>query len=61
MITTRTSKDVLQELLVGWEGGVSPRALVSAKGLEALRDEAAVATLVKDVLERNGDKVAEYR
>ena len=51
----------MQELLVGWEGGVSPRALVSAKGLEALRDEAAVATLVKDVLERNGDKVAEYR
>lgn len=57
-ISGKIGKDVLPDLLV--KGG-SARALVEAKGLLQISDEAAIEAMVQEVMDANPTQVEQYR
>jgi aspartyl-tRNA(Asn)/glutamyl-tRNA(Gln) amidotransferase subunit B len=57
-ISRKQAKEVLAECL---RAPLRPRAVVEARGLAQVSDEATLGTLVDDVLAANADAVTEYR
>ena len=57
-ISTTAAKDVFAEV---WQTGAEPAAIVKAKGLAQVSDEAAIAAAVDAVLAENPKAVADYR
>jgi glutaminyl-tRNA synthetase len=57
-LSSSAGREVLAELL---EKGGEPREIVERRGLRQLSDEGALRGTVRDVLEQNSGKVAEYR
>lgn len=57
-ISGKIGKDLLPELL---QAGGSARALVAARGLSQISDEAAIAAMIEKVLEANPGQLAAYR
>ncbi len=57
-ISTTAAKDVFAEV---WRSGKEPRAVVQAKGLAQVSDEATIAAAVDAVLAENAKAVADYR
>ncbi|MEW6154077.1 MAG: glutamine--tRNA ligase/YqeY domain fusion protein [Actinomycetota bacterium] len=57
-VTAAAAKEVLAELVA--RGG-DPLAIVAARGLAQVSDEAAVAAVVDEVLAANAEKVRQYR
>src|SRR5262249_16138582 len=57
-ITGTAAKDVFAEMV---ERGGSPKEIIAERGLTQVSDEAAIATIVDQVLAANPDKVEGYR
>jgi glutaminyl-tRNA synthetase len=57
-ITSGAGKELLRELV---ERGGDPAALVGSRGLRQVSNADALEPVVKDVLAKSGDKVAEYK
>jgi aspartyl-tRNA(Asn)/glutamyl-tRNA(Gln) amidotransferase subunit B len=57
-ISGRLAKDVFAEMVAS---GADPAAIVEAKGLRQLTDEAAIAAAIDQVLAARAEKLAEYR
>ena len=57
-INNNTAKKVLAEM---YQSGQSATAIVEAKGLAQISDEAAIITIIQTVLQENPDQVAAYR
>ena len=57
-ISNAIAKDVFARM---YESGRSADEIVAAEGLAQIGDESAVAAIVRDVMARNGDAVAQYR
>ena len=57
-ITAATAKEVLA---AAFESGETPRAIVEARGLAQVRDDAEIARIAAEVIEANPKPVADYR
>ena len=58
VISSPVAKDVFEKM---WATGRSAREIVDAEGLAQIGDEAALAVIVADVIEKNPDPVAQVR
>jgi glutaminyl-tRNA synthetase len=58
VVTAQAARDVLAEMV---DTGGDPDRIITERGLAQVSDEAALATMVDDVLAANPDKVAQYR
>jgi aspartyl-tRNA(Asn)/glutamyl-tRNA(Gln) amidotransferase subunit B len=57
-ISGKIAKEVLDEMVAT---GADPQAVVAARGLEQIRDEAAIVEAVRAVIAQNPQPVADYR
>jgi aspartyl-tRNA(Asn)/glutamyl-tRNA(Gln) amidotransferase subunit B len=57
-LSSTAAKDVFAEV---WESGAEPAAVVKAKGLAQVSDEAAIAAAVDAVLSENPKAIADYK
>src|SRR5690606_25701009 len=58
VISGKIAKEVFEHLVAG-EG--SPKEIVEKRGLSVINDSAAVEGFIRQVMDANADKVAEYR
>jgi len=57
-ISGKIAKDILDDML---QSGKTPDEIIEQKGLKQVSDEGAIAAVVKQVLDANPDKLAEYK
>jgi aspartyl-tRNA(Asn)/glutamyl-tRNA(Gln) amidotransferase subunit B len=58
VITGKMAKAVFQKL---WEGKASPKDIVRREGLSVVSDQLLIESIVKGVVEKNPDQVAQFR